>query len=92
MYMKHKMMRVLGVGALMLGLAGPALAAEGGFAYVDLDKVFDQFYKTKLADGQLKEQADQYREERTKMVDDFKKLQDDFKTIRDESQNTALSE
>ena len=92
MYMKHKMMRVLGVGALMLGLAGPALAAEGGFAYVDLDKVFDQFYKTKLADGQLKEQADQYREERTKMVDDFKKLQADFKTIRDESQNTALSE
>ena len=92
MYMKNKMMRVLGVGVLMLGLAGPALAAEGGFAYVNLDKVFDQFYKTKLADGQLKEQADQYRDERTKMVDDFKKLQDDFKTIRDESQNTALSE
>lgn len=72
-------------------------AATGSFAedrtvYVNLDKVFDEFYKTKLADAQLKEQADQYREERTKMVDDFKKQQDEFKTARDEAQDTALSE
>lgn len=92
MQIKQRWMQGLVMGALLVGLSGVAQAAEGGFAYVNLDKVFDQFYKTKLADGQLKEQADQYRDERTKMVDDFKKLQDDFKTIRDDSQNTALSE
>lgn len=82
----------LALGAWMLGTALPAQAADATVVYVNLTKVFDEFYKTKLADAQLKEQADQYKEERTKMVDDFKKLQDDFKTSRDEAQNTALSE
>lgn len=91
----QQVMKWLAAGVLVLGLAGGAGAQSTltpGLVYVDLDKVFEEFYKTKLADGQLKEQADQYREERTKMVDDFKKLQDDFKAARDEAQDTALSE
>lgn len=91
----QKLMTLALVGCVMLGAAGSARAqASSGpsVVYVDLDKVFEEFYKTKLADGQLKEQADQYREERTKMVDDFKQLQDDFKSARDEAQDTALSE
>lgn len=80
------------MGVLTLGAAPTSQAAEANVVYVNLNKVFDEFYKTKLADAQLKEQADQYKDERTKMVDDFKKLQDDFKTMRDEAQNTALSE
>lgn len=90
----HDVMKWMVAGVLMLGLTvtARAQAPVAGVAYVDLDKVFEEFYKTKLADGQLKEQADQYREERTKMVDDFKKLQDDFKAARDEAQDTALSE
>lgn len=75
------------------GLARAQASSGPSVVYVDLDKVFEEFYKTKLADGQLKEQADQYHpEERTKMVDDFKQLQDDFKAARDEAQDTALSE
>ena len=91
----QKLMTVALVGCVLWGAAGSARAqASSGpsVVYVDLDKVFEEFYKTKLADGQLKEQADQYREERTKMVDDFKQLQDDFKAARDEAQDTALSE
>lgn len=88
-------MCVVVAGSLWLaGMVGGAQAQTppGGIVYVNLDKVFDEFYKTKLADGQLKEQADQYKTERTKMVDDFKKMQDDFKSARDEAQDTALSE
>lgn len=95
MQMMKQAWRGVAMGALLLGLTGSVQAqatAQGGVVYVNLDKVFDEFYKTKLADGQLKEQAEQYRTERTKMVDDFKKLQDDFKSARDEAQNTALSE
>ena len=91
----QKLMMVALMGCVVAGSAGVAQAqASSGptVVYVDLDKVFEEFYKTKLADGQLKEQADQYREERTKMVDDFKQLQDDFKAARDEAQDTALSE
>ena len=91
----QKMMILALVGCVMLGAAGSVRAQSSSgpsVVYVDLDKVFEEFYKTKLADGQLKEQADQYREERTKMVDDFKQLQDSFKSARDEAQDTALSE
>ena len=88
-------MAVVVAGGLLMGFTGRASAQASSapaIVYVNLDKVFEEFYKTKLADGQLKEQADQYREERTKMVDDFKQLQDDFKSARDEAQDTALSE
>lgn len=77
--------------ALVLGCVGLA-RAEDKIVFVDMDKVFNEFYKTKLADAQLKDQAEEYKTERTKMVDDFKKLQDTFKEVRDEAQNTALSE
>lgn len=79
------------LAALLLCGAGVA-RAEDKIVFVDMDKVFNDFYKTKLADAQLKDQAEEYKGERTKMVDDFKKLQDEFKEVRDEAQNTALSE
>ena len=88
-------MAVAVAGGLLMGFTGRASAQASSapaIVYVNLDKVFEEFYKTKLADGQLKEQADQYREERTKMVDDFKQLQDSFKSARDEAQDKALSE
>lgn len=77
--------------AAALGVAGTA-RAEDRIVFVDMDKVFNEFYKTKLADAQLKDQAEEFKGERTKMVDEFQKLQDDFKAARDEAQNTALSE
>lgn len=59
---------------------------------VDLDKVFNEFYKTKLADAQLKEQAEEFKEERKTLVTNFKAMQDEFNSARDEAQNTGLSE
>ncbi len=76
---------------LWLGLGGTA-QAQDRLVFVDLNKVFEEFYKTKLADAQLKEQADQYKEERTQMVDAFKKDQEAFKALREESQDMTLSE
>jgi outer membrane protein len=86
----QKALAALAVAAA-LGFGGTARAEEK-VVFVDMDKVFTDFYKTKLADAQLKDQAEEYKNERTKMVDDFKKLQDEFQDVRDEAQNTALSE
>lgn len=78
---------------LGLALADPASAqTEGRTVYVDMDRVFNEFYKTKLADAQLKDQADEFKGERAKMVDQFKELQDVFKEARGAAQNSALSE
>lgn len=87
--MKHCM---AWLAAGWLAVAGMAQGQEVKFAFVDLDKAFNEFYKTKLADAQLKTQAEEFKTERKKLVDDFKKLQEGFDKLREEAQNTALNE
>ena len=70
----------------------PVSAAEQSVVFVNLDRAFNEFYKTKLADTQLKQQADEFNAERKKLVTDYEKIQKDFNAIRDEAQNTALSD
>ncbi len=74
-----------------LGL-GDARAADTRIVFVNMDRIFNEFYKTKLADTQLKEQAQQVMDERKKLQTDFEKLQADFNKLRDDAQNTALTE
>lgn len=82
---------VLGAWIAMLACA-PVFAAEQSTVFINLDRAFNEFYKTKLADTQLKEQADEFNEERKTLVGDYEKLQKDFAAIRDEAQNSALSD
>ena len=77
------------VGGLSLVGVG---AAEQRLVFVNMDRIFNEFYKTKLADAQLKEQAAQVMEERKKLGADFEKLQQEFNKLRDDAQNTALNE
>ncbi len=79
------------VSVLLMSLL-PSLAAEQSVVFINLDRAFTEFYKTKLADTQLKEQADEFNGERKALVDEYEKLQKDFGAIRDEAQNTALSD
>jgi outer membrane protein len=77
--------------ALLMALS-PALAADVKIGSINLDRTFEEFYKTKLADAQLKEQADQFKEERTKLIADYKAVQKAFEDAREEASNSALSE
>ena len=67
-------------------------AADQQMVFINLDRAFNEFHKTKLADAQLKEQAEEFNEERRKLIADFEKLQEDFNALRDAAQDTALSE
>ncbi len=82
---------VLGACIAMLACSS-AWAAEQPTVFINLDRAFNEFYKTKLADTQLKEQADEFNGERKTLVSDYEKLQKDFAAIRDEAQNSALSD
>lgn len=91
--MKRAVMMVAALAMAASWFAAPAVAAEDRrIVFVDLDKVFNEFYKTKLADAQLKQQAEEFKEERKSLVTEFKAMQDEFNKARDEAQNTALSE
>lgn len=78
--------------AMLALAAATAGAQESKMAFVDMDKTFSEFYKTKVADAQLKDQAEEFKAERKKMVEAFQKLQGDFDDLREASQNTALTE
>ena len=88
-----KMLRPL----LMLACAGclafalPATAAEPRIATVDLKKVFEDYYKTKLADAAIKEEAGGLDKDRMALIEDHTKAMDDYKKALDEANNQAIS-
>jgi outer membrane protein len=90
--MRRNYLLAAAVAAVLL--AGPlcGIAAEQKFAFVDMERLFNEFYKTKLADAKLKDRADEFNDERKALVDEMKKLEEAFNAARDEAQNTALSD
>lgn len=88
--MKRNVWMVSGLVVLLAAVQG-AYAAQD-IVTVDMDKLFNKYFKTGLADAQLKEQADEFNEERRKMIEEYDAQQADFQKLREEAQNTALSE
>jgi len=72
-----------------LVLAGAA--AEMKIATIDLKKVFDDYYKTRLADASIKEEANGLEKDRKGLVDEHQKAVDDYKKALDEANNQAVS-
>lgn len=70
----------------------PKPVAAARIAVVDMDQVFQAFFKTKLADAQLKRQAETFKEYADQLEVSRAKLDQEFKDLRDASQNIALSE
>ncbi len=73
-------------------LLNPAMGADTTIVFVDLDKAFNEYYKTKLADSQLKEQAEEFNSERKKLVEVYEGLQEEFNKLREDSANPGLTE
>lgn len=68
-----------------------AAIAEVKIAVVDLEDVFNRYYKTKIAAANLKKQADVFKAYAEKLNESRNKLQEEFKQLRDDSQNLAMS-
>jgi outer membrane protein len=82
--------------ALLLGLAllvaaAPSRGADTKIGQVDLKKIFEGFYKTKAADTQLKERANDSEKVLKGMVDDFTKAQEEYKKTVDSSTDQSVS-
>jgi Skp family chaperone for outer membrane proteins len=66
-------------------------AGEMKIAVVDVDMLFQKYYKTKIVDATLKQQMQVYQAWLKKLNDSMVKLQQEFNLLRDDSQNIALS-
>jgi len=74
-----------------LALAPAATSAEPRIATVDLKKVFEDYYKTKLADAAIKEEASGLDKDRKAIIEDHTKAMEDYKKALDEANNQAIS-
>lgn len=79
-------------GAIGLSLAAsmPAVA-QTKVAVIDLKRVFDGYYKTKLADSQLKERGADMLKVRKGMIEDYQKANEEYRKLMESSKDPALS-
>lgn len=65
--------------------------AQQKVATIDLRKVFDNYWRTKQADANLKDQAADLEKERKIMLDQFQKGDERYKKLLDSANDQALS-
>lgn len=76
--------------ALAIALSGGA-QAQSKVGIIDLRKVFDNYYKTKQADAQLKERGQDILKVRKGMMDDFQKAQEDYNKLLEGAKDPSIS-
>jgi outer membrane protein len=88
-----KMKLVTSIATMTLALALPALAQapSGRFATVDLNRIFNEYYKTPIAQGKLKETADSYTKEQEDMVAQYRKQVEELNKLREDSEKTEYT-
>jgi outer membrane protein len=89
MKLRMKWLAIFAAGAVLA--AAPLRAADTKIGQVDLKKIFEGYYKTKLADTQLKERATDSEKILKGMVDDYQKAGADYKELVDKSNDQAVS-
>lgn len=77
---------------LLVFVCSLSVSAQQRIAVVDMDKLFREYYKTKIVEANLRRQADIYQEYAVKLQEDVKRLQQEFKELRDASLNMVLTE
>ncbi len=86
----RKLLLTATIFSIFAALSG--FCADQKIAVVDMEKLFQNYYKTKIADADIKKQAEVFKDYSDKLNDSLVKLQDEFKELRDAAQNIALSE
>lgn len=89
MKMKMKLFVCLLIALTLGGVSAQAQAQK--IATIDLRKAFDNYWRTKQADANLKEQASDLEKERKAMVDQFQKSQEGYKKVLDGLNDAAVS-
>jgi outer membrane protein len=88
--MKNFLQKILPAVFLMTFLSGSALA-QTKIATVDLHKLFDNYYKTKLAKAAIEERKAQLEKDDKTMLDDFKKANDEYQQLLAQQNDQAIS-
>lgn len=85
----HSFSLFLAIAALGCG----QIQAQNGpkIATMDLKRVFDNYWKTKQADGTLKERAADFEKARGGIIEDYKKSSEEYKKLIESANDVAVS-
>ena len=80
--------------ALLIATCFFAIGAQAAneIVFVDLQEVFKRFYKTQLAQDQIRQQASDITMERDTMAAEIKNMKDEVELLRIDSRDKTLSE
>ncbi len=77
---------------ILLGfLATPVLQAQGKIATIDLQRVFDNYWKTKQISENLQNQGKEYQTQREKLVKQYQEINETYRSMRESATDQAAS-
>lgn len=85
------MKKILLIGTALFLMAGVAAAAER-IVFIDLERVFNEFYKTQLAKSKIEVQQKDIDVERQFMVDEMTAISDEVDVLKKEARDITLSQ
>ena len=89
--MKKMLLKVLLVLAVCSGIELSAQNMPLKIAVIDMNRVFQEYNKTKINEAKLKKQADIYKEYSNQLAQSLNKLKQEFIKLRDDSQNMVYT-
>ena len=89
--MKKMLLNVLLVLAVCTGVELSAQNMSLKIAVIDMNRVFQEYNKTKINEAKLKKQADIYKEYSNQLAQSLNKLRQEFIKLRDDSQNMVYT-
>jgi outer membrane protein len=84
-------LRMIFPAVLLLTLLSPSALAQTKIATVDMRQLFDNYYKTRLAQAALQERSAQLTKDDSSMKDDLKKATDDYQRLLEQVNDPAIS-
>jgi Skp family chaperone for outer membrane proteins len=85
------MKRNLLLGAIALFVAGSSIAADR-IVFIDLERTFNEFYKTQLAKSKVEVQQQDIEAERKIMVDEMTAINTEVDKLRKDARDTTLTD
>jgi outer membrane protein len=85
-------LRMLFPALLLLALTGLPVFGQNKVATVDLKKLFDNYYKTKLATQAIQDRANDMDKDYTSMAQDLKKKSDQYEQLLESASDPAVSD
>ena len=84
--MNMKIVPIITISIVALAASSWAQAPLGRIVTVDLNRIFNEYYKTPVASGKLKETADSYTKEQEEMVAQYRKQVEELNKLREDSE------